>query len=165
LKYFFQIKKLQLKEHGLNLKVKENEGLLWIFWGSTCKLRWMREKWKKKENSTGAKSNRITMHVPSKKEKNIETNQMTQWNNNFDHLINPHMLSEGNKTSHVINFFIFVLFFIDQITILPPGSNKYYEKTFLKLQKKPWSHIIRISFPGAIGSLHYYLKSKKPKIK
>jgi hypothetical protein len=28
LKYFFKIKKLQLKEHGLNLKIKENEGLL-----------------------------------------------------------------------------------------------------------------------------------------
>jgi hypothetical protein len=44
---------------------------------------------------------------------------------------------------------------------LPLESNKYYEKTFLKLQEKPSSHVIRISFPGAIGSLHYYLESKK----
>ena len=137
LKYFFQIKKLQLKEHGLNLKVKENEGLLWIFWGSTCKLRWMREKWKKKENSTGAKSNRITMHVPSKKEKNIETNQMTQWNNNFDHLINPHMLSEGNKTSHVINFLFSFYFLLIKLPYCPRDQINIMKKPSWNYKKSP----------------------------
>ena len=33
-----------------------------------------------------------------------------------------------------------IIFFINQIKTLSPGSDKYYEKTFIKLQKKKISY-------------------------
>ena len=57
IEYFFQIKKLQLREQELDMTGKEIEGLMWFFKGI--------EKNEKKQTCT--KLDRITMHAPPKK--------------------------------------------------------------------------------------------------
>jgi hypothetical protein len=44
-----------------------------------------KKRMKSQKNQNGSKPNGITMHVPFRKEKDTETNQMALWNNDFDH--------------------------------------------------------------------------------
>jgi hypothetical protein len=61
---------------------------------------------------------------------------MTWWNNGFDHLIQPNVLHEDDRETDVCIAQINIFFcFIHQINTLPLKSDKYYEKTFIKLQK------------------------------
>ena len=68
----------------------------------------------------------------------------------------------GWRVEHTCQqLFCFFLFY--QITILPSESNKYYQKTFIKLPRSPWSHAMRILFSRTVGSSYCSLKSKKQK--